>query len=118
MAYDKQLADRIREALAAQLAVREVRMFGGLSFMVNGRMVVGVMSDGALLVHANPERADELLSAQGVRPAEMGAGRAMGKGWIAVDEGAIAAQEDFDFWIGVAMEYNGMEAGTRSRSRQ
>lgn len=118
MAYNRELADRIREALATQLSVREVKMFGGLSFMVNERMVVSVMSDGALLVRADPERADELLTAKGAQPAEMGAGRPMNKGWISVGEEAIATQEDFDFWIGAALEYNGMEAGTRSRKRQ
>lgn len=118
MAYNRELADRIREALAAQLSVREVKMFGGLSFMVNEKMAVSVMNDGALLVRADPERADELLTTKGAQPAEMGAGRPMNKGWIAVREEAIATQEDFDFWIGVALEYNGMEAGTRGRDRQ
>lgn len=118
MAYTKELADRIREALAAQPSVREVKMFGGLSFMVNERMAVGVMSGGALLVRADPGRADELLTAKGAQPAEMGAGRAMGKGWIAVGEEAIATPEDFDFWIGVALEYKGVEAGTRRDDRQ
>lgn len=106
MAYDRELADRIREALAPQPLVREVKMFGGLSFMVNERMAVGVMKDGALLVRADPERADELLAAKGAQPAEMGAGRPMSKGWIAVDEEAIATQDDLGFWIGVALEYN------------
>ncbi len=117
VAYSRELADRIRGALAAKSAVREVKMFGGLSFMVNERMVVSVLSDGDLLVRADPERADELLTAKGARPAEMGAGRAMNKGWISVSEEAIATDPSFDFWIGVALEYNGMETGRRSRDR-
>lgn len=93
-------------------------MFGGLSFMVNERMVVSVGSDGDLLVRADPEGADKLLATKGAQPAEMGAGRAMGNGWISVAEEAIAADEDFDFWIGVALEYNDKEdTGTRSRGR-
>jgi len=55
-------------------------MFGGLSFMVNQRMVVSVRSDGDLLVRADPEQADELLTVEGAPPAEMGAGRTMGNG--------------------------------------
>lgn len=92
-------------------------MFGGLSFMVNERMLVGVLHDGALLVRADPRRADELVAIEGARPAEMGAGRPMGKGWVAVGEAAIATDERLDFWIGVALEYNALETG-RSRARQ
>lgn len=81
-------------------------MFGGLSFMVNGRMVVSVGGDGDLLVRADPARADTLLAITGARPAEMGAGRAMGGGWISVAGESVAADEDLDFWIGVALEHN------------
>lgn len=112
MAYDEELADRIREALAARPSVREVKMFGGLSFMVNDSMAVCAMSDGALLVRADPGRADELLVINGAQPAEMGTGRAMGKGWIAVGSEAIATEEDLDFWIGVALEYNAVQTDT------
>ena len=115
MAYNRELADRIREALAARPSVREVKMFGGLSFMVNERMVVSVRSDGDLLVRADPEGADKLLATKGAQPAEMGAGRAMGNGWISVGKEAIATEENFDFWIGVALEYNDKETSTRSR---
>jgi len=92
-------------------------MFGGLSFMVNEKMVVSVRGEGDLLVRSDPERADELLTVKGTRAAEMGAGRPMSKGWISVGEEAIATDEDFDFWIGVALEYN-KETDTHSRGRQ
>lgn len=118
MAENRELADRVRATLATPLPVREVKMFGGLSFMVNERMVVSVMRDGDLLVRADPERAAELLATEGVQPAEMGAGRPMKGGWIAVGAEAIATQEDLDFWISVALEYNGMEARKHSRGRQ
>ncbi len=81
-------------------------MFGGVSFMVNEKMVVSVRGDGELLVRADPERTRELVALQGARPAEMGAGRAMGPGWICVAEEAIATAERLSFWIGVALEYN------------
>jgi TfoX/Sxy family transcriptional regulator of competence genes len=90
-------------------------MFGGLSFMVNERMVVSVTGDRALLVRADPEWADDLLKVEGAQPAEMGAGRPMGKGWIAVAEEAVATQQDLDVWIGIALEHNGIESGKRSR---
>lgn len=116
MAVSSELADRIRAALADQQSVREVKMFGGLSFMVNDSMAMGIMSDDDLLVRADPERADELLAVKGAHPAEMGAGRTMGKSWIAVDDKAIASDDDLDFWIGVALEYNTGGAGTRKPS--
>jgi TfoX/Sxy family transcriptional regulator of competence genes len=109
VAYSRELADRVREALAARPSLREVKMFGGLSFMVNDRMVVNVGSAGDLLVRAAPERAAELLAVRGSRPAEMGAGRAMGDGWISVSEEAVADDEGLAFWLGAALEYNGAE---------
>jgi len=103
---DSDLVDRVRAALSTHPPVREVKMFGGLSFMVNGKMVVSVRGDGELLVRSDPARADQLLTAKGARTAEMGPGRAMSKSWISVSADAIATDEDLDFWIGVALEYN------------
>ena len=80
--------------------------------------LVNRIRDGDLLVRADPERADELLTAKGTRQAEMGDGRVMNKGWIAVGEEAIASDENFDFWIGVALEYNDKETGALSRGRK
>lgn len=117
MAYNRELADRVRDALAVKPSVREVKMFGGLSFMVNDRMVVSVRGHGDLLVRADPEGAKTLLATKGAQPAEMGPGRAMGDGWISVAEEAIAADEGFDFWIGVALEYNDKKYTARSRGR-
>lgn len=85
-------------------------MFGGVSFMVNERIVVSVLGDGDLLVRAEPERTRELV-ALGARPAEMGAGRPMGPGWIRVDEEAIATADGLSFWIGVALKYNNRAGG-------
>jgi len=118
VAYNGELVDRVRDALAGKPSVREVKMFGGLSFMVNEKMVVSVRGDGRLLVRADPEQADELLTAKGARPAEMGACRAMSRGWIAVAEEAIATDEAFDFWIDMALEYNDKETGQRGRQQE
>jgi TfoX/Sxy family transcriptional regulator of competence genes len=100
------MRDRIRALLEAKSPTREVPMFGGLSFMVNEKMVASVRSDGDLLVRVDPERSAELVTRDGARPAEMGAGRAMGAGWIDVAEEAIATDEQLSFWIEVALEYN------------
>ena len=106
MSYDLELADRVRAALDAHPAVREVRMFGGLAFMVNGAMVVGVGTAGDLLVRVDPRRSDEYLAVDGVSIAEMGEGRSMGRGWLAVDGGTVATDEDLAYWMGAALEFN------------
>ena len=116
MAYHGELVERVRDALGAKSSVREVKMFGGLSFMVNEKMVVCVRGDGDLLVRADPGRADELLTTKGARPAEM-AGRAMNSGWIAVADEAVATDETVGFWIAAAVEYNDKQTGPRGRSR-
>jgi TfoX/Sxy family transcriptional regulator of competence genes len=100
------LADRIRAALTDEPSTREVPMFGGLSFMVNEKMVVAMHSDGDLLVRVDPDRNGELLALPGARPAQMGAGRAMGPGWISVAEEALATDDDLSLWTDVALEYN------------
>lgn len=106
MADSPPLADRVRAALAAGPPVREVHMFGGLSFMVNGRMVVAVGGDGGLLVRVAPERGPELAARPGAAPAEMGAGRTMGPSWIQVAGTALATNEQLSFWIAAALQFN------------
>lgn len=98
------LTDRIRIALAVESA-REVRMFGCLAFMVNGKMVVAVRKDDGLLVRIDPARSSELLAQPGAAQAEMGAGRSMGPGWLEVDRAALT-DKGLEFWLGVALEYN------------
>jgi hypothetical protein len=85
------LAARIRAALSGEPSTREVSMFGGLSFMVNDRMVVATLKHGCLLVRVDPGRSRELLARPGARPAEMGTGRPMGRGWrVPVSRAAVS----------------------------
>lgn len=106
MAYNTELANRVREALADRPKVREVKMFGGLSFMVGEKMVVSVGRSGDLLVRVDPDDDDRLLTNDGAQRAEMGAGRSMGKGWISVARDAIDTDEGFDSWMYVALKFN------------
>lgn len=92
-------------------------MFGGLSFMVNDKMIVNVRRGGDLLVRVDPRRSPELVAECGARPAEMGAGRAMGPGWIDVPAELATGDEQLRFWISVALEFNGQAtAAARSPS--
>lgn len=100
------LAERVRAALAQDLPVREVSMFGGLSFMVEGSMVVAAGREGDLLVRIDPARSDELLAVPGAKPAVMGTDRPMGPGWIAVSHDRLVANEQLAFWIDVGLEHH------------
>lgn len=116
MAYDRELADRIRMALASQSSVREVNMFGGLSFMVNEKLTVGANTHGDLMIRCDPKRVDELIAESAADWAEMN-GRQMSKGWLVVASEELASDDDLDFWIGVALEYNETVTGKNGRGR-
>lgn len=74
--------------------------------VVNNKMVVAVGTPGGdLLVRIDPDRHDELTSLPGAATGEMGAGRAMGPGWVSVTEESLG-DEHLPFWINVALEYN------------
>lgn len=107
-----QLADRVRALLPARPVPREVPMFGGLSFMVNEKIVVSLRGDGDLMVRVDPERGRELVGVHGAQRAEMGTGRSMGPGWISIAAGALATDEGLSFWVAEALEYNAREAGS------
>jgi TfoX/Sxy family transcriptional regulator of competence genes len=99
------LADRIRAALPADRPVREVSMFGGLSFMVDNSMVAAAGRDGDLLVRIDPARSEELLTVAGARPAVMGADRPMGPGWISVSRDGLTTDEQLAFWLQVGLDH-------------
>ena len=101
MAVDEDLAERIRVALAGTGTVREVRMFGGLCFMLNGNMVAGTSKRG-LLVRVGKDRYSGALARPGAKPMEMG-GRVM-EGYIFVDP---APQEDrvLRDWLELAVDF-------------
>lgn len=104
------LIERVREALGHEASVREVSMFGGRSFMVKDRMAVAVRTDGALLVRIEATRHDELVALPGASPAEMGSGRQMGPNWLSIATESVAGDQQLDFWIGAAMEFNNRQA--------
>lgn len=103
------LSGRVREALSGR-EPREVRMFGGLAFMVRGAMVACTRPGGALLVRVDPERSAELLARPGAAQAEMGEGRSMGPSWIGVESGSVAGDADLRFWLDAALDFNRVKA--------
>ncbi|HET7691307.1 MAG TPA: TfoX/Sxy family protein [Nocardioidaceae bacterium] len=101
MAYDEQLADRIRDLLTGEEGLTEQRMFGGLAFLVNRNMAVAVSSQGGLLVRADPDAAEAWMEGDHVAPMEM-RGRSM-KGWLRVAE--PTASKDLELWVQRGVEY-------------
>jgi len=103
MAVDEELAERVREGLGDR-PFREVKMFGGLSFLIDEKLVVSVRGQGGLLVRCDPESIDELLGRDGTGWAEM-RGKPMKQGWLQVDTDVLD-DEALAFWLDVAVAYN------------
>ena len=112
MAYDEELADRSRAALSGDPSVREVRMFGGLVFMVNEKLALGAHRGGELLLRVAPEAVDALLG-RGAAVAEMGRGRRMSGGWLTVGPQLVDSEADLRYWVDAALEHNRAITGRR-----
>src|SRR4051794_22928610 len=97
MAYDDELADRVRECLEQVPDVTEKRMFGGLAFMVSGHMAVAASGQGGLLLRCDPGATDSLVVNKGVDRMVM-RGRAM-DGWLHVEGPVVADDEDLRHWV-------------------
>ena len=103
MAYDEELADRLRELLADVDGVSERKMFGGLGFMVHGHMAVAASGQGGLLARSDPAASDAALDDPHAEPMVM-RGRAM-DGWIRVGSEGIATDEALWAWVERALAY-------------
>jgi TfoX/Sxy family transcriptional regulator of competence genes len=97
MAYDEELAARIRELVGSEPALTEKKMFGGLAFLVGGNMAIAASGQGGLLVRVDPAESDELTRTTKARPMEM-RGREM-PGWLRVDAGEVRTTEELSAWV-------------------
>jgi TfoX/Sxy family transcriptional regulator of competence genes len=103
VAYDEDLAHRIRELIADTPDVTETKMFGGLAFLVGGNMSVAASGQGGLLVRVDPEHTDELVARPHARPFEM-RGRAM-NGWLRVDAEGVRTKRQLEPWVKRGVAY-------------
>jgi hypothetical protein len=103
MAYDVELADRVRAVLGAEPGLTERRMFGGLAFLVRGNMAVSASSRGGLLLRVDPEETGSLVDEPRVSRFEM-RGRAM-DGWLHVRADAVEAEDDLRRWVSHGVAY-------------
>jgi TfoX/Sxy family transcriptional regulator of competence genes len=97
MAYDEELAARIRALVAGERGVTERKMFGGLAFLVDGNMAVAASGQGGLLVRVDPDESGALSRKAGVELMEM-RGRQM-PGWLRVDAGAARTKRQLAAWV-------------------
>jgi TfoX/Sxy family transcriptional regulator of competence genes len=104
MAFDEALAERIRKGLARRKSIQEKRMFGGIGFLLNGNMLVGVWKE-SLIVRLGPEDGDQALLEPHAREFDI-TGRAM-KGWVLVDPEGIESDDDLSGWIQRALKFVG-----------
>ncbi len=103
MAYDEELADRIRELLAGDRAITEKRMFGGLAFLVDGTLAVSASSKGGLLARIDPAQHDRLTRSEHVEAFVM-RGRPM-DGWLHVGPEAVRSARQLRTWVDRCVTY-------------
>jgi len=103
MAYNTQLANRIRERLAQLDNIEEKEMMGGLTFMYNGKMCIGVIKD-EMMCRIDPQLHDMAIEQRGCRTMDFT--KIPMKGYVMIDDTGMVSQTDFDYWINLALEYN------------
>jgi TfoX/Sxy family transcriptional regulator of competence genes len=103
MAYDEDLANRIRELISAEDGVREKKMFGGLAFLVNGNLAVSASGQGGLLLRCDPADTDALVAKPHAGPFEM-RGRAM-DGWLRIEADGVRTKRELERWVGRGAAY-------------
>ncbi|MEA2396888.1 MAG: hypothetical protein QOK25_444, partial [Thermoleophilaceae bacterium] len=97
VAYDEDLAHRIRELIGTEPNVTEKKMFGGLAFLIGGNMAVAASGQGGLMVRVDPMDTDALVAKLHAGPFEM-RGRSM-QGWLRVDDEGVRTKRQLEPWV-------------------
>jgi TfoX/Sxy family transcriptional regulator of competence genes len=103
MAYDEELAERIRALLRDEAGVTERKMFGGLAFLIGGNMAVAASGQGGALVRVDPARSDRIVATTSARPMEM-RGREM-QGWLRVAPEDLRSKRQLARWVTLGATY-------------
>lgn len=103
MAYDEDLAERIRDLISGEAGLSEMKMFGGLAFLVGGNMAVAASGQGGILVRVDPQESQSLVSRTNAYPMEM-RGRPM-EGWLRVDAEHVRTKRDLSRWVQKGVGY-------------
>ena len=103
MAYDEDLANRLRELVAKEKGLSEKKMFGGLAFLINGNMAISASGQGGILLRCDPADTDALFRRAHVERFSM-RGQEM-DGWLRVGEGGYRTKRDLERWVKVGVTY-------------
>jgi TfoX/Sxy family transcriptional regulator of competence genes len=103
VAYDEDLADRIRELVVSESDLTEKKMFGGLAFLIGGNMAVAASGQGGVLVRVDPTQSDTLVATTNARLMEM-RGRSM-QGWLRVDPQDVRTKRELAKWVARGTTY-------------
>jgi TfoX/Sxy family transcriptional regulator of competence genes len=103
MAYDEELANRLRELVSDEDGVTEKKMFGGLAFLIDGNMAVSASGQGGLLLRCDPDETDALVAKPHAERFVM-RGRAM-DGWLRIDPAGVGTKRELERWVGVGVAY-------------
>jgi TfoX/Sxy family transcriptional regulator of competence genes len=103
MAYDEELAERIRQLIGAQHTLSEQKMFGGLAFLIGGNMAVAASGQGGLLVRVDPDAGDKLVASSNAEPMVM-RGREM-LGWLRVASEDVRTKRQLERWVKIGTAY-------------
>jgi TfoX/Sxy family transcriptional regulator of competence genes len=113
MAFNEKISDRIREALADLPKVEERYMFGGVCYMVNGKMCIGVAKD-EMMCRIDPALEEEVLEKPGCRPMDF-TGRPM-KGYVFISEEGMKTKKAFEYWVNLCLEFNSKAKASKKKS--
>jgi len=114
MAYSEKLADKVRERLAGLPNIEEKQMMGGLTFMLNGKMCVGIIKD-ELMCRIDPAIHETAIAKTGCRTMDF-TNRPM-SGFIMVDERGMKSKKNFDYWIDLALEFNKKAKASKKKKK-
>ena len=115
MAFNEILANRIRETLVDLKDVEEKFMFGGVCFMVDGKMCVGVVKE-EMMCRINPEMDETVLEMTGCRPMDF-TGKRM-KGYVFISEDGMKTKKNFDYWINLCLEFNSLAKASKKKTKK
>lgn len=114
MAYNEKLANRIRERLADLPVVSEKEMMGGLTFMVNDKMCVGIIKD-EMMCRIDPGLHDTAIEKTGCRTMDF-TKRPM-RGYVMIDDTGMKTQKDFNYWMELALDFNERAKSSKKRKK-
>jgi TfoX/Sxy family transcriptional regulator of competence genes len=115
MAYNEKLAKRIRESLSHISPVEEKEMMGGLTFMVKGKMCVGIIKD-EMMCRIDPELHNTAIEKNGCRTMDF-TKRPM-KGYVMVDDTGMKTKKEFEYWLGLALAFNNNAKSSKTKKNK